>query len=46
MLVPDSLSVCGKWKLAEVCNAVPGSDGKVRDVEVRYKNNDDKATYS
>ena len=45
VLVPDSASICNNWKLAEICKADPGSDGKVRDVELRYKNQDSKCGY-
>ena len=34
-----------EWKLAEVSKASPGSDGKVRDVVLRYKMLDDKMNY-
>ena len=37
-MLQDSNAVRGKWKLAEVCEVEPGSDGKVRNVKVRYKN--------
>lgn len=35
----------GKWKLAEVTEAEPGKDGKVRDVTVQYKNIGPGANY-
>ncbi|XP_062600981.1 uncharacterized protein LOC134262620 [Saccostrea cucullata] len=38
VLVQDSNNVRGQWKLAQVSEANPGSDGKVRDVKLRYKN--------
>ncbi|XP_033730738.1 uncharacterized protein LOC117320185 [Pecten maximus] len=40
VLVQDSNAVRGQWKLAQVCEATPGKDGKVRDVELRYKSQD------
>ena len=41
----DSKSFRGNWKLAEVSSATPGSDGKVRDVTLRYKIQDDDTIY-
>lgn len=38
VLLEDSNSVRGEWKLTEVNEAIPGRDGKVRDVTVKYKN--------
>ncbi|XP_062586321.1 uncharacterized protein LOC134247947 [Saccostrea cucullata] len=38
VLVQDTNLIRGKWKLAQVAEAEPGTDGKVRDVTVRYKN--------
>lgn len=35
----------GKWKLAQVTEAEPGKDGKVRDVTVQNKNIGPGATY-
>ena len=46
VLVPDSKSLRGNWKLAEFSGADPGSDGKVRDVELRYKIQDDSGNYT
>ena len=46
VLVPDSKSLRGNWKPAEVSRADPGSDGKVRDVELRYKIQDDSEKYT
>ena len=40
VLVQDKSSLRGEWKL-EVCSAIPGSDGNVRDVVLRYKCQDD-----
>ena len=37
VLVQDSNSIRGHWKLAEVILATPGSDNLVRDVTIRYK---------
>ena len=38
VLLQDSNTVRGNWKLAQVSVANPGNDGNVRDVTVRYKN--------
>ena len=45
VLVQDSKSFKGEWKLAEVCHATPGKDGRVRDVELRYKSQGDNVEY-
>ena len=37
VLVQDRKALRGQWKLAEVLEAIPGRDGKVRDVTLRYK---------
>ncbi|KAK4316629.1 hypothetical protein Pmani_012229 [Petrolisthes manimaculis] len=37
VLVKDSNAVRGSWKLAQVVTATPGTDGKVRNVTLRYK---------
>ncbi|XP_069987689.1 uncharacterized protein [Penaeus vannamei] len=37
VIVQDQNTRKGTWKLAEVCSIIPSSDGKVRDVEIRYK---------
>ncbi|KAK4304812.1 hypothetical protein Pmani_023247 [Petrolisthes manimaculis] len=37
VIVQDSNAVRGVWRLAQVLNAEPGRDGKVRDVSLRYK---------
>ena len=36
-IVKDSNAVRGCWKLAQVVTAIPDSDGKVRNVTLRYK---------
>ncbi len=38
VLLQDSNAVVGKWKLAQIAEATPSQDGKVRNVTVRYKN--------
>lgn len=38
VLVQDTNMIRGKWKLAQVTEAEPGKDGKVRDVTVQNKN--------
>lgn len=38
VLVQDSNNIRGQWKLAEICEALPAVDGRVRDVKLRYKN--------
>ena len=38
VLIQDSNQVRGKWKLGRVVTANPGKDGKVRKVEIQYKN--------
>ena len=38
MLIQDSNQVRSKWKLGRVVTANPGKDGKVRKVEIPYKN--------
>jgi hypothetical protein len=45
LLVQDTNLIRGKWKLAQVADAEPGTDGKVRDVTVRYKNIGSGAQY-
>lgn len=37
VIVQDQNTIKGTWKLAEVYNMIPSSDGKVRDVEISYK---------
>ena len=46
VLVQDSTALKGQWKLAEVAVASAGSDGKVRDVTLHYKNQTISARYS
>lgn len=38
VLLQDSNAIVGKWKLAQIAEATPSQDGKVRNVIVRYKN--------
>jgi hypothetical protein len=38
VLIQDSNQVRGNWKLGRVSKVKPGNDGKVRNVEVQYKN--------
>ena len=38
VLIQDSNLVRGNWKLGKVSNVYPGADGKVRRVDVQYKN--------
>ena len=38
VLMQESNAVRGRWKLARVCDVYPSSDGKVRKVELEYKN--------
>ena len=37
VIVQETSSIRGTWKLAEVLQADPGKDGNVRDVTIRYK---------
>ena len=37
VLLQDTNAIRGNWQLAEVCEAIPGCDGKVRNAKVRYK---------
>ena len=37
VLVQDSNAMKGSWKLVEVCEVLPRSDGKVRDIQIKYK---------
>ena len=41
----DAKSLKGQWKLAEVDQANPAKDGKVRDVTLRYKRQDGRKLY-
>ena len=45
VMVQDSNIARGQWKLAQVCEANPGKDGKVRDVQIRYKALEANNTY-
>ena len=45
VLVQDSNAIRGHWKMAEVIEAVPGSDNLVRDVTIRYKAQGPGGTY-
>ena len=38
VLIQDSNLIGGQWKLGKVSNTHPGTDGKVRKVDVQYKN--------
>ena len=38
VMIQDSNLVRGNWKLGKVSNVYPGADGKVRRVDVQYKN--------
>lgn len=37
MIVQDSNPIRGRWRLAQVVKAHQGRDGKVREVQLRYK---------
>ena len=41
----EKTALKGSWKLAEVCKAHISKDGKVRNVTLRYKLNDDTQLY-
>ena len=45
VLVQEKNAIKGSWKLAEVCNAPLSRDGKVRNVSIRYKVNDNSKLY-
>ena len=45
VLIQDSNTVRGRWKMGRICNVYPGSDGKVRNVEVEYKCNPDSKVF-
>lgn len=45
VLVKDSNAIRGSWKLAQVVTATPGSDGKVRNVTLRYKSGQPGSKY-
>ena len=38
VLIQDSNQIRGQWKLGKVCEVFPGEDGRVRKVQVSYKN--------
>jgi hypothetical protein len=38
VLIQDSNQVRGNWRLGRVSKVKPGNDGKVRNIEVQYKN--------
>ena len=40
MIIQDSNLKRGNWKMGRVSQVYPGNDGKVRKVEVEYKNTD------
>ena len=46
VLVQDSKALRGKWKLAEVHSVKENEDGKVRDVVLRYKVQNDSENYT
>ena len=46
VLVQDTNSLRGQWKLAEVHTVEPNNDGKVRDIVLRYKNHVDGTSYN
>ncbi|XP_045109596.1 uncharacterized protein LOC123503684 [Portunus trituberculatus] len=45
VLVNDHNVLRGEWKLAEVVEGIPGRDGKIRDVLLRYKINEPGKQY-
>ena len=45
VLVKDSNAIKGSWKLAEVCEVLPSSDGKIRDVQIKYKIQGEEGDY-
>ena len=38
VIVQNSNQILGKWKLARVSKIFPSDDGRVRRVEIEYKN--------
>lgn len=46
VLVQESNALRSSWKLAQVSRLKPSSDGKVRDVELRYKIKKDGPSYT
>ena len=45
VIVQDTKIARSEWRLAQVCKADPGADGKVRDVTLRYKQQSSDRTY-
>ena len=45
VIVRNANQIRGKWQMAMVIDAQPGKDGRVRDVTVKYKNNNSGRTY-
>ena len=45
VLIQDSNAVRGRWKMGRISNVYPGSDGKVRNVEVEYRCNPDSKAF-
>ena len=37
VIIQDTKIARAEWRLAQVCKADPGTDVKVRDVTIRYK---------
>ena len=38
MIVQDSKQIRGNWRLARISDVFPSDDGRVRKVELKYKN--------
>lgn len=45
VLIQDSNAIRGHWKFAQVTKAEPGKDDNVKDVELRYKVQEQESTY-
>ena len=43
VLIHDSRSLRGSWKLGRISEVYPGADGFVRNVDVKYSSNPDKS---
>ena len=43
VLIHDARSLRGSWKLGRICQVYPGTDGFVRNVDVKYKHNSDSS---